>query len=88
LTLGTTFFILQTVKTILQKVYQIQRVFSLEKISLIPLVGIIHFTDSGGAFGLEELVSSTGPRPIVFDDCDAGSGAVTGKRGMASGTGP
>ena len=33
----------------------------MKKISLIPLVGIIFFTVSGGAFGLEELVSSTGP---------------------------
>lgn len=33
----------------------------MKKISLIPLVGIIYFTVSGGAFGLEELVSSTGP---------------------------
>lgn len=33
----------------------------MKKISLIPLVGIIYFTVSGGAFGLEELVSSTRP---------------------------
>jgi len=33
----------------------------LKKISLVPLVGIIFFTVSGGAFGLEELVSSAGP---------------------------
>jgi amino acid transporter len=33
----------------------------LKKISLIPLIGIIYFTVSGGAFGLEELVSSAGP---------------------------
>ena len=32
-----------------------------QKISLLPLIGIIYFTVSGGAFGLEELVSSTGP---------------------------
>jgi hypothetical protein len=61
LTLGTAFFILQAVKECLQKVYQTQRDFSLKKISLIPLVGIIYFTVSGRAFGLEELVSSTGP---------------------------
>jgi len=61
LTLGTAFPILQTVKECLQKVYQTRSGFSLKKISLIPLVGIIYFTVSGGAFGLEELVSSTGP---------------------------
>ena len=33
----------------------------LKKLSLLPLIGIIYFTVSGGAFGLEELVSSTGP---------------------------
>ncbi len=33
----------------------------MKKISLIHLVGIIYFTVSGGAFGLEELVSSAGP---------------------------
>ena len=33
----------------------------MKKISLLPLIGIVYFTVSGGAFGLEELVSSTGP---------------------------
>ena len=33
----------------------------MKKISLFHLIGIIYFTVSGGAFGLEELVSSTGP---------------------------
>ncbi len=33
----------------------------MKKISLLPLIAIIYFTVSGGAFGLEELVSSTGP---------------------------
>jgi len=33
----------------------------LKKITLLPLICIIYFTVSGGAFGLEELVSSTGP---------------------------
>jgi hypothetical protein len=61
LTLRTAFPILQTIKGYLQQVYQSQNGFSLKKISLIPLVGIIYFTVSGGAFGLEELVSSTGP---------------------------
>ena len=33
----------------------------LKKISFLHLVAIVYFTVSGGAFGLEELVSSTGP---------------------------
>jgi amino acid transporter len=33
----------------------------MKKITLLPLIGIVYFTVSGGAFGLEELVSSTGP---------------------------
>ena len=33
----------------------------MKKISLLPLIAIVYFTVSGGAFGLEELVSSTGP---------------------------
>jgi len=33
----------------------------LKKITLIPLIGVIYFTVSGGAFGLEDLVSSAGP---------------------------
>jgi amino acid transporter len=32
-----------------------------ERISLLYLIGIIYFTVSGGAFGLEELVRSAGP---------------------------
>lgn len=32
-----------------------------ERISLLHLIGIIYFTVSGGAFGLEELVRSAGP---------------------------
>jgi hypothetical protein len=36
-------------------------IFSQKKISLIQLIGIIFFNESGGAFGLEDLVSSAGP---------------------------
>jgi amino acid transporter len=32
-----------------------------ERISLLHLIGIIYFTVSGGAFGLEELIRSAGP---------------------------
>ena len=31
------------------------------QLSLLPLVGIIYFTVSGGAFGLEDLIAGTGP---------------------------
>jgi hypothetical protein len=40
----------------------------MKKISLLPLIGIVYFTVSGGAFGLEELVTSAGPgfkRPVA-----------------------